>query len=144
MDKIRQNNEQIFSAFKKLEKAYTEHLLKKLKRFHLSPNEIEVISALTKTSSAREIALIADVSKGLVSRSVKSLKGKGYITTTLSKKDKREQYLALTEEGEAVLQVIDQTRDEFFEKAFEHYETTERQVFDALVNLMMQNLNIRK
>ena len=144
MDKIRQNNEQIFSAYKKLENAYTEHLLKKLKRFHLSPNEIEVISALTKTSSAREIALIADVSKGLVSRSVKLLKGKGYITTTLSKKDKREQYLALTEDGEAVLQVIDQTRDEFFEKAFEHYETTERQVFDALVNLMMQNLNIRK
>ena len=143
MDKIRQDNERFFSAFKKLERAYTEHLLKNLKKFHLSPNEIEVISALTKTSSAREIALIADVSKGLVSRSVKSLRAKGYITTTLSDKDKREQYLALTEEGTGVLEMIECARDEFFETAFQHIEKIEREVFDALVNMMMQNLNIK-
>lgn len=142
MDRNYESNAYLFASFKKLEKAYTEYLLKKLGQYHLSPNEIEVICCLDRTSSAREIVLMTDVSKGLVSRSVKGLREKGYITTTLSDKDKREQYLALTEEGEAIRLVIEQSRVDFFEKAFEHYEGTERQVFEALVKLMSKNLDL--
>lgn len=142
MDINYESNAYLFASFKKLEKAYTEYLLKKLGKYHLSPNEIEVICCLDRTSSAREIVLMTDVSKGLVSRSVKGLREKGYITTTLSDKDKREQYLALTEEGEAIRLVIEQSRVDFFEKAFEHYEGTERQVFEALVKLMSKNLDL--
>jgi len=142
MDRNYESNAYLFASFKKLEKAYTEYLLKKLGKYHLSPNEIEVICCLDRTSSAREIVLMTDVSKGLVSRSVKGLREKGYITTTLSDKDKREQYLALTEEGEAIRLVIEQSRVDFFEKAFEHYEGTERQVFEALVKLMSKNLDL--
>lgn len=142
MDSNYESNAYLFASFKKLEKAYTEYLLKKLGKYHLSPNEIEVICCLDRTSSAREIVLMTDVSKGLVSRSVKGLREKGYITTTLSDKDKREQYLALTEEGEAIRLVIEQSRVDFFEKAFEHYEGTERQVFEALVKLMSKNLDL--
>lgn len=142
MDRNYESNAYLFASFKKLEKAYTEYLLKKLGKYHLSPNEIEVICCLDRTSSAREIVLMTDVSKGLVSRSVKGLREKGYITTTLSDKDKREQYLALTEEGEAIRLVIEQSRVDFFEKAFEHYEGTERQVFEALVKLMSKNLGL--
>ena len=142
MDRNYESNAYLFASFKKLEKAYTEYLLKKLGKYHLSPNEIEVICCLDRTSSAREIVLMTDVSKGLVSRSVKGLREKGYITTTLSDKDKREQYLALTEEGEAIRLVIERSRVDFFEKAFEHYEGTERQVFEALVKLMSKNLDL--
>ena len=142
MDRNYESNAYLFASFKKLEKAYTEYLLKKLGKYHLSPNEIEVICCLDRTSSAREIVLMTDVSKGLVSRSVKGLREKGCITTTLSDKDKREQYLALTEEGEAIRLVIEQSRVDFFEKAFEHYEGTERQVFEALVKLMSKNLDL--
>lgn len=142
MDRNYESNAYLFASFKKLEKAYTEYLLKKLGKYHLSPNEIEVICCLDRTSSAREIVLMTDVSKGLVSRSVKGLREKGYITTTLSDKDKREQYLALTEEGEAIRLIIEQSRVDFFEKAFEHYEGTERQVFEALVKLMSKNLDL--
>ena len=49
----------------------------------------------------------------------------------------------MTEEGEGILEKIECARDEFFETAFQHFEMTERQVFDALVNMMMQNLNIK-
>jgi DNA-binding MarR family transcriptional regulator len=137
-----ESNAYLFGAFKKLEKAYTEYLLKKLGKYQLSPNEIEVLCALPHTTSAREIVLMIDVSKGLVSRSVKSLKAKGYITATLSSKDKREQCLQLTEDGESVRLEIERARAQFFEKAFEHYEGTERQVFEALVKLLTKNLDI--
>lgn len=139
-----ESNAYLFASFKKLEKAYTEYLLKKLGKFHLSPNEIEVLCCLQNTSSAREIVLLTDVSKGLVSRSVNGLRKKGYITTTLSEKDKREQNLALTDEGESLRLKIEEVRAEFFEKAFQHYEGTERQVFEALVKLLTKNLEIDK
>lgn len=142
MDKNYESNAYLFTSFKKLEKAYTEYLLKRLHKYRLSPNEIEVICALPLTSSAREIVMMTDVSKGLVSRSVKSLKAKGYILTTLSEKDKREQHLSLTHEGEAVRLKIEEARATFFEKAFEHYEGTERQVFEALVKMLAKNLQI--
>ena len=142
MERNYQSNAYFFASFKKLEKAYTEYLLKKLGKYHLSPNEIEVICCLPHINSAKEIVDMTDVSKGLVSRSVNSLKNKGYITTTLSLKDKREQFLALTDEGENIRKIIEQTRSEFFEKAFQHYESTERQVFEALVKMMSKNLDI--
>lgn len=142
MDKNYESNAYLFTSFKKLERAYTEYLLNRLHKYSLSPNEIEVICALPLTSSAREIVIMTDVSKGLVSRSVKSLKAKGYILTTLSDKDKREQHLSLTHEGEAVRLKIEEARATFFEKAFEHYEGTERQVFEALVKMLAKNLQI--
>ena len=142
MESIYLSNAYLFDSFKKLEKAYTQSLLKKLGKYHLSPNEIEVVCCLLKTSSAREIVLMTDVSKGLVSRSVKGLKNKGYIITTLSETDKREQYIALTDEGEKIRVIIEESRAEFFERAFQHYETTERQVFEALVKMLTKNLGI--
>ena len=142
MDRNYESNAYLFASFKKLEKAYTEYLLKKLGKYHLSPNEIEVICCLDRTSSAREIVLMTDVSKGLVSRSVKGLREKGYITTTLSDKDKREQYLALTEEGQKIALLIDEANRRFFATAFANFEDTEKKVLTALLKMMMRNLDI--
>ena len=142
MDRNYESNAYLFTSFKKLEKAYTEFLLKTLGKYHLSPNEIEVICALPFTPSAREIVVMTDVSKGLVSRSVQSLRSKGYITATVSSKDKREQHLALTDDGESIRLKIEEARSEFFKKAFQHYEGTERAVFEALVKMLTKNLEI--
>ena len=140
MERNFENNVYFFNAFKKLEQSYTKHLLKALGRFTLSPNEIEVLCCLIHTNSAREIVAMTDVSKGLVSRSVKSLKEKGYITAEVSNTDKREQTLVLTAKGEEIRLAIEETRAQFFEKAFTHFETTERQVFEALLKLMTNNI----
>lgn len=141
MERNFENNAYFFSAFKKLEQSYTKHLLNALGRFTLSPNEIEVLCCLIHTNSAREIVAMTDVSKGLVSRSVKSLKEKGYITAQVSNADKREQTLVLTSKGEEIRLAIEETRAQFFEKAFNHFETTERQVFEALLKLMTNNID---
>lgn len=131
-----------FACYKKLEKSYTDFLLNALDDYDLSPNEIVVLSSLDTVNTASEIALRSDVSKALVSRSVKFLKEKGYITTTVSEEDKREQFLALTDDGRKIAVLIDEATRRFFATAFANFEDTERKVLTALLNMMMRNLNI--
>ncbi len=131
-----------FACYKKLEKSYTDFQLSALDDYDLSPNEIVVLSSLEHMSTASEIALKSDVSKALVSRSVKFLKKKGYITTTVSQDDKREQFLALTDEGKKIADRIDEANRRFFATAFANFEDTEKKVLSALLRMMMRNLNI--
>ncbi len=131
-----------FSAYRKLERAYIDFQLNALESYELSPNEISVLASLETLSTASDIALDADVSKALVSRSVKLLKEKKYITSTLSENDKREQRLTLTDEGKVIAGLIDEANRRFFATAFANFEENEKQVLEALLNMMMSNLHI--
>ncbi|MBO4695381.1 MAG: winged helix DNA-binding protein [Clostridia bacterium] len=108
----------------------------------LSPNEIVVISSLSVTTKASEIAKISDVSKALISRSVKLLKSKDLINISLDTLDMREQTLTLTEKGEEIAKRIIKCKEKFFEKAFKDFSEDESEVLKALLNLMANNLNI--
>ena len=131
-----------FSAYRKLLRSYTDFQLNALEGYDLSPNEIVVLSSIETTPTASEIALLADVSKALVSRSVKLLKDKQYITATVSEEDKREQELALTDEGKKIAELIDEANRRYFATAFANFETNEKQVLKLLLDMMMRNLNI--
>ena len=130
-----------FVMYRKFLNSYNEFMLNKLKRYALSPNEIVVITLMKETSKASEIALKADVSKALISRSVKYLKNKGFIEIKLDSKDKREQTLSLTTYGEELYELIEKNKADFYEKAFEGFSTDERAVLQALLKLMGNNLN---
>ena len=101
-----------------------------------------VLSSIETTPTASDIAMQSDVSKALVSRSVKLLKEKDYITATVSEEDKREQELALTEEGKKVAELIDEANRRYFATAFANFEQNEKEVLRALLDMMMRNLNI--
>src|SRR5699024_2457154 len=101
-----------------------------------------VLSSIETTPTASEIALQSDVSKALVSRSVKLLKEKNYITATVSEEDKREQQLALTDEGREVAALIDEANRRYFATAFANFEQTEKAALKALLDMMMSNLNV--
>ncbi len=131
-----------FSAYRKLLRSYTDFQLNALEDYDLSPNEIVVLSSIETTPTASEIASLSDVSKALVSRSVRLLKEKKYITATVSEDDKREQELALTEEGKKIAELIDEANRRYFATAFANFETNEKQVLKALLQVMMRNLNI--
>ena len=130
-----------FAMYRKFLNSYNEFMLNKLKRYALSPNEIVVITLMKETSKASEIALKADVSKALISRSVKYLKNKGLIEISVDSKDKREQTLSLTTYGEELYELIEKNKADFYEKAFEGFSTDERAVLQALLKLMGNNLN---
>ena len=131
-----------FSAYRKLLRSYTDFQLNALEDCDLSPNEIVVLSSIETTPTASEIASLSDVSKALVSRSVRLLKEKKYITATVSEDDKREQELALTEEGKKIAELIDEANRRYFATAFANFEANEKQVLKALLQVMMRNLNI--
>ena len=131
-----------FSAYRKLLPSYTDFQLNALKGYDLSPNEIVVLSSIETTPTASEIALRSDVSKALVSRSVKLLKEKNYITATVSDEDKREQQLALTDEGRKVAELIDEANRRYFATAFANFEQDEKVVLKPLLDMMLRNLNV--
>ncbi len=134
------NTAHYFAVFRKLLRSYTDYQLRELKDYNLTPNEIVVLSGIGSIGMASDIAASASVSKALVSRSVKQLKDKGLIKINISPVDKREQMLELTSEGERVAELISEANDKFYRVAFRRFEDNEKRVLQALLQLMLQNL----
>lgn len=135
------NTAYFFAAFRKLLKSYTDYQLKELKGYDLTPNEIVVLSSIGVVGMASDIAQNACVSKALVSRSVKELREKGFISASISEVDKREQKLSLTPEGEKAAQLIADANQNFYKVAFRRFEDNEKRVLQALLQLMLNNLD---
>ncbi len=129
-------------AFRKISRAYQDFQLKALDGYDLSPNEIVVLSSLDTVSTASQIAADYDVSKALLSRSVKLLKAKGYIVASISEQDKREQDLTLTQEGRAVADVIAEANRHFFEKVVQGVDSDSLEVVRMMLKVLMANLSI--
>ena len=121
------NTAYFFAAFRKL--------------LNLTPNEIVVLSSIGVVGMASDIAQNACVSKALVSRSVKELREKGLISASISEVDKREQKLSLTPEGEKAAQLIADANQNFYKVAFRRFEDNEKRVLQALLQLMLNNLD---
>ena len=135
------NTAYFFAAFRKLLKSYTDYQLKELKGYDLTPNEIVVLSSIGVVGMASDIAQNACVSKALVSRSVKELREMGLISASISEVDKREQKLSLTPEGEKAAQLIADANQNFYKVAFRRFEDNEKRVLQALLQLMLNNLD---
>ena len=135
------NTAYFFAAFRKLLKSDTDYQLKELKGYDLTPNEIVVLSSIGVVGMASDIAQNACVSKALVSRSVKELREKGLISASISEVDKREQKLSLTPEGEKAAQLITDANQNFYKVAFRRFEDNEKRVLQALLQLMLNNLD---
>ena len=135
------NTAYFFAAFRKLLKSYTDYQLKELKGYDLTPNEIVVLSSIGVVGMASDIAQNACVSKALVSRSVKELREKRLISASISEVDKREQKLSLTSEGEKAAQLIADANQNFYKVAFRRFEDNEKRVLQALLQLMLNNLD---
>lgn len=105
----------LIASCRTLLRLYNEYVTQSVTQYTLSPNEVAVLSGLQTVSTASAIAKDADVSKALVSRSVKSLKEKGLIKIDISEIDKREQDLSLTQDGIRVAQTIEEANARFID-----------------------------
>ncbi len=130
-----------FSAFRRLSKQFGDFLDKTIGEIKLSPNEIVVLTSLDKICSASELATNFNVSKALISRSVKHLKSLGFLQVSISSVDKREQILTLTESGQEIAKVAHGAVDEFFAKAYADFSADEKEVLTALLSKMLINLS---
>ena len=132
----------IFASFRSLTRAYNDFITGCVSEFGLSPNEVAVIDGLQTVSTASAIARDADVSKALVSRSVKSLKDKGLIETSISAVDKREQDLSLTELGRGVADIIELANERFYNVAMQGTQGRALEITELSIEMIKRNLNI--
>ena len=132
----------IFASFRTLTRAYNDFVTGCVSEYALSPNEVAVLDGLQTVSTASAIARDADVSKALVSRSVKSLKDKGLIETSISAVDKREQDLRLTERGREIAERIEEANRRFYRIATQGLQSRALELTELSLEMFKQNLNI--
>ncbi len=132
----------MFSSFRAILREYNAFLTNAVSDYRLSPNEIVVLSSLQNVSNAGQIAKESDVSKALVSRSVKLLRGKRLIEVTISAVDKREQDLRLTEEGAKVAERIAAANRAFGEEALHNVDFEAVEMMKLLLRLVLRNLGV--
>ena len=130
------------NIYRKFVNAYNNFIVVEFSDYVLSPNEIVVLSSLSETSKASEIAKQADVSKALVSRSVSLLKSKKLVNIDYDLSDKREQIITLTAEGQELAKRIELAKEKFVDIAFKDFSKDELDVLKALLVLIGKNLNI--
>ena len=130
----------MFSSFRTLLRTYNEYITGCVSEYALSPNEVAVIEGLQTVSTASAIARDEDVSKALVSRSVKSLKDKGLIKIAISAVDKREQDLALTDEGQRVAKIIEEANIRFYGRATKDTDNRALELTELMLEIIIKNL----
>ncbi len=133
----------IFASFRTLLREYNAFVAKYVADGNLSPNEISVLHALRNISTASAIARDAEVSKALVSRSVKSLREKGLIEITISDIDKREQNLQLTDKGREIASVIERANEDFCALATKNTDDKALRITQLMLEIIINNLNPR-
>ena len=66
-------------------------------------------------NSARDVALLREVSPAYVSKAVETLVQRGYVTTSQDKKDRRIQHLYITELAQPTADMLHEAQMKFFE-----------------------------
>ncbi len=131
----------LIASCRTLLRLYNEYVTQAVSEYTLSPNEVAVLSGLQTVSTASAIAKDADVSKALVSRSVKSLKEKGLIKVDISAIDKREQDLSLTQDGLRVAQTIEEANARFIADMTRGNEDKGLEITCLTLALFIKNLS---
>lgn len=132
----------LLTACKRILRTFTEYVDSALDGCDLSPNEVIVLSCLNREpATASHIAQEFEVSKALVSRSVKRLKTLGLIKISISESDKREQMLSLSEEGKNVANKIDGAVKRFSYTSMRRMGEDERNTLRLMLKIIIGNLD---
>ena len=107
------------SSIWKTSKLYEEYFQSTIEDYGLSKSEKDILLFLRNNPqfrTATDIVKYRSISKSLVSKSVESLIGKGYLTEEQSSQDKRYTYLALTPEATPLVDQLSKVQSDFFHK----------------------------
>lgn len=137
------NSDSFLVTFKKARKKMHNFLEKRIKEYNLTSNQIDVLIFIKRNkeyNTAKDIVEYIGVSKGLVSRSIDDLLKRGYITACEDKNDKRKLRLFLTDEGEKIVNIIEEYDREFFEMLTSNITKEEMEVHASIINKIVTNL----
>ncbi len=113
--------------------------IEKLLPNDLTPLEFKVLAILCKKgpASQKEIQDLLGLTKGTVSKVVKSLESKGYIRRTRKGKSYT---VELTEAGREKEKTVDEIARKVNEKIFRDFSEDERRELTRLLNKVLENL----
>ena len=98
-----------------LRKVYARISAPDLKRYQLSPSEVDILIFLSNNrtiNTAKELSAFLGISKGLVARGIEALLMKQYLYIEIDNEDHRIQHLYLTEEVQEIISVLLEKRKE--------------------------------
>ena len=124
--------------FRRIIRAYDEHMAKALADVRLTPNEIATLALIDGKTTTSAIAKRNEVSKALVSRSIKCLSDSGYVTMTQSDVDKRELILTPTESGERLKKLIDLEGERSAAAALKDFDEDRKNALRILLMLVIR------
>lgn len=136
-------NSQLLKLSWALKKGYEKNLEDILSRFSLSQNEGSVLLFLDhqNMTTAKEISTYRSISKSLVSKSVESLKERGFLEIKEDGDDKRIRRLYLTPSSREVVKDLDLAHKQFYAILEKDLSQNELKIMDRVISQVYANIS---
>lgn len=137
------NLESIIKQFALFRKIYMKACYKELKEYHFSPSEIDILLFLSNNPSinrAKDLSFCLGISKGLICRSVESLEKRELIFLEQSTKDKRVQYIKLSDKAGEVTDIVRSKQQNFADMILEGISAQEINIVIDTMHRINENI----
>lgn len=134
-----QEMKQIFLMFKSMERHVTQHFEKRL---GISLTRYEILYKLLEMGSLSQIGLQQEmkIDQAAITRHLKILEGKGFVTRNRNEQNNREVIVQITEAGKDILRNCDVDKNQFIAELFSGFSEQEVKQLQMLVKKLDHNV----
>ncbi|MGG4191995.1 MarR family winged helix-turn-helix transcriptional regulator [Paenibacillus sp. UNC217MF] len=134
-----QEMKQIFLMFKNIERHVTQHFEKRL---GISLTRYEILYKLLEMGLLSQIGLQQEmkIDQAAITRHLKILEGKGFVTRNRNEQNNREVIVQITEAGKDILRNCDVDKNQFISELFGGFSEQEVKQLQILVKKLDHNV----
>ncbi|KJB86842.1 hypothetical protein AZ66_16525 [Paenibacillus sp. E194] len=134
-----QEMKQIFLMFKNMERHVTQHFEKRL---GISLTRYEILYKLLEMGLLSQIGLQQEmkIDQAAITRHLKILEGKGFVTRNRNEQNNREVIVQITEAGKDILRNCDVDKNQFISELFGGFSEQEVKQLQILVKKLDHNV----
>ena len=134
-----QEMKQIFLMFKNIERHVTQHFEKRL---GISLTRYEILYKLLEMGLLSQIGLQQEmkIDQAAITRHLKILEGKGFVTRNRNEQNNREVIVQITEAGKDILRNCDVDKNQFIAELFGGFSEQEVKQLQMLVKKLDHNV----
>lgn len=134
-----QEMKQIFLMFKNMERHVTQHFEKRL---GISLTRYEILYKLDEKGRLSQIGLQQEmkIDQAAITRHLKILQGKGFVTRNRNEQNNREVIVQITEAGKDILRNCDVDKNQFIAELFGGFSEQEVKQLQILVKKLDHNV----
>ena len=120
LKEIDEKNLDITASFAMIKRSYIRYLDNKIVDFDITSGEVPFLLVLNENDkiTQNELSNSLRTSEGLVTRVLRSLEEKGYVTREVDKENKRRKIITITPKGKKTAEIIKRYQKEWENKTF--------------------------